>query len=132
MVEVILAISLVGLVVLFLLGLLPSTGLLTREAEHQLSATQFAKEIDAHLGSLAFQTVRGAAPASLTVDSPAFLAGTLVPRRLSDSTTLEPTVELPPAPPDDKLVQAAIVIRWKVGERDKSYRLVKRYSAIVR
>jgi hypothetical protein len=132
LIEIILAVSLVGLIILFLFGLLPSTGLLTRQAEHQVSANQYAKELTARLGSVSFSTLKAAEGAPLTPSAPGFLGPSLEVRKLSDTTLLTPEVTIQSVPPVDRLVQATIVVRWKTGRRNKEHRIVRRYSSVLR
>jgi hypothetical protein len=131
LVEVILTVSLAGLVILFLLGLLPSTGLLSRQAEHQVQAGHYAGEILAKLESKSFQSLKRSA-GTLTPDSPGLLGAELEARRLDDSTVLQPEVTIASIPPTDYLVQVSVLIRWNVGEHRRDYRLVKRVSSVAR
>lgn len=132
LIEMIFAISLIGLIVLFLFGLIPSAGLLGRQAEQQLSATDLAKEIDAHLGSVAFQTLKTADGKVLNSAAPEFLENVLEERELSDRTVLRPEVALRSLPPNDRLIQATITVRWRTREKERVYTLVKRYSSVLR
>lgn len=131
LVETILAVSLVGLIIVFLLGLLPSSGFMVRQAEQQLSASSYAEEILAELGSVPFSTLKGAL-GTLSPDSPGFLGDKLSLRRLSDSTVLAPEVALSPVDPPNRLVQAVVTVRWRSGQRDRSVRLLRRYSSVLR
>ncbi len=131
LVETILAVSLVGLIILFLLGLLPSSGFLVRQAEQQLSATNYAEEIMAELGSVPFAVLKGGV-GTLTAQSPGFLAGKLEDRALADSTVLRPEVVIASVDPPNRLVQATVTIRWSSGRREPSFRMVRRFSSVLR
>jgi prepilin-type N-terminal cleavage/methylation domain-containing protein len=131
LVELILAVSLVGLIVVFLLGLLPSGAIMIRQAEQQISATGYAQEIMAHLCSVSFETLRDGA-GTLTPENPGFLGDRLSSRKLSDSTVLNPTVELRTADPSDHLMEAVVTIRWTTGRRNPQFRAVRRFSSVLR
>ena len=132
--EVIISLSLVGLIVVFLLGLLPSTALMSREAEQQVAATHYAEEILAHLDSHGFEELAATAAAAnpLTPSAPGFLSGVLSDRQVSGGATLSPSVTLTPLTPPDHLLQATVVIRWSSRRRDKSFTLKKRISSTLR
>ena len=134
LVEVIICLSLVGLIVVFLLGLLPSTALMSREAEQQAAATHYAKEILAHLDSRGFEELAATAAAAnpLTPSAPGFLGGVLSERKVSGGATLSPTVVLTPLTPSDHLLQATVTIRWSSRRRNKSFKLKKRISSTLR
>lgn len=132
MIEVIFAISLVGLIILFLFGLIPTAGLMGREAEQQLSATEYAKELDVRMGSTAFATLKAADGKTLTPALPGFLGDNLQDRELADHTVLHPEVSLKLMPPANRLIQATITMRWQSRERQKHHTLVKRYSSVIR
>jgi hypothetical protein len=131
LVEVILAVSLIGLIILFLFGLLPSSGFMVRRAEQQMSATSYAEELMAELGSVSFETLK-AGVGVLTPASPGILAGRLSDRELSDHTVLHPQVDLQPVDPVERLVQATVTISWTAGRRRPSFRLVRRFSSVLR
>jgi prepilin-type N-terminal cleavage/methylation domain-containing protein len=134
LVEVIISLSLVGLIIVFLLGLLPSTALMSREAEQQVAATHYAEEIVAHLDTHGFDDLAAAAAAGtpLTPAAPGFLEGVLVDRQVAGRATLTPTVTLSVMAPNDHLLQASVVIRWSSKRRNKSFTLKKRISSILR
>ena len=131
LVEMILAVSLVGLIVLFLLGLLPSSGFLVRQAEHQVSATNYAEEIMAELGSLPFEVLKRGV-GTLTPENPGVLGNRLEERKLLDSTLLRPEVIIASVDPPNRLIQASVTIRWSTGQRNPSFRLVRRFSSVLR
>ena len=132
LIEVIFAVSLVGLIILFLFGLLPSTGLMTRQAEQQVQATQYGKELEARLGSVAFTALKKNVGAPLTPANPGILGPALEVRHLSDGTDLHPEVQLEERPPAGRLIQAVITITWTNGEKKRTHRTVQRYSSVVR
>lgn len=131
LVEVIIATSLIGLILMFLFGLLPSSGFMARQAEQRTGATLYAEEIVAELGSLPFEAMKGAA-GELTPASPGPLGGRLVERTLADSTVLRPRVELTALDPPDRLLQAVVVVSWTSGRRSLEFRLVRRFSSVLK
>lgn len=131
LIEIIVAISLVGLIVLFLFGLLPSTGLLGQQAEQQMGAVSYADEILARLDSMSFGRLKDNLGV-LTPEDPGPLAPHLTQRVLADGTRLTPEVTLQALAPTDHLVQANIVIRWNTQRRSLEHRLVRRFSAVLR
>ena len=132
LVEVILAISLIGLIILFLFGLLPSTALLTRQAEQQVGATRYAEQILAHLGSVSFADLKSANGVTLTPSVPGRLAGLLEDRVLDDKTVLHPSVTFQTLPPNERLVQVTVLVEWSAGRRQKAYRSVRSFSSVLR
>lgn len=131
LVELIIALSLVGLIIIFLFGLFPSTGLLTRQSEQQLAATEYAGEILARLDSMSFETLKAGA-GTLTTTAPGILGEHLTEKVLSDKTVLSPEVSLRSVPPAEHLVQSVVVIRWQTRRRAQEYRVVRNFSSVNR
>lgn len=131
LVETILAVSLIGLIILFLFGLLPSSAYMMRQAEQQMSATSYAEEIVAHLASSSFESLKNGVGV-LTPAAPGILGSRLSDRTLADSTVLRPQVELTAVDPVDSLVQAVVTISWTTGRRNPSFRMVRRFSSVLR
>lgn len=131
LVEMILALALTGLVIVFFLGLLPTTALMQRRAEQQVAATYYAKELSAHLESTAFARLK-ASTGALTPAAPGVLEGALQERKLDDGTILVPEVQLRLLPPADRLVEATITVRWQSGRKNLTHRTVRNFSSILR
>ncbi len=131
LVEVIIATSLIGLIILFLFGLLPSSGFMVRQAEQRTGATLYAEEIVAELASMPFGLLKGAVGV-LTPTAPGPLGGRLVERTLADGTVLRPRVEMTALDPPDRLMQALVVVEWTSGRRPLEFRMVRRFSSVLR
>ncbi len=131
LVEVILAVSLIGLIILFLFGLLPSTGMMVRQGERQVAAVTYAKEILAELESQPFGALKGAV-GTLTPSSPGILSGVLEERRMPDETLLKPTVTITSVPPVDHLVQASVKVEWPGRGKTNDLLIVRRFSAVLK
>ena len=131
LIEIIVAISLIGLIVLFLFGLLPSTGLLGQQAEQQMGAAAYADELLARLDSMSFRTLKTNI-GTLNEANPGPLDDHLIPRVMKDGTRFTAEVTLQALPPADRVVQATIVVRWQTQRRSLEHRLVRRFSAVLR
>ena len=131
LVEIIVALSLVGLIVLFLFGLLPSTGLLSQQAEHQAHATSVVEELVARLDSLAFDDLESNL-GMLNSANQGLLDPHLSERVLKDGTRMVPEVTLQAIPPTDHLIQAVVVVRWQTQRRSLEHRVIRRYSSVNR
>ena len=131
LIEIIVALSLVGLIILFLFGLLPSTGLLSQQAEHQAHATALADELLARLDCLAFDTLESN-QGTLNQSNQGPLDPHLSERVLKDGTRMVPEVTLESIPPSDHLIQAVIVVRWKTQRRSLEHRIIRRFSSVNR
>ncbi|MCA9781358.1 MAG: prepilin-type N-terminal cleavage/methylation domain-containing protein [Candidatus Eremiobacteraeota bacterium] len=131
LIEIIVALSLVGLIILFLFGLLPSTGLLSQQAEHQAHATALADELLTRLDCLAFDTLESN-QGTLNQSNQGPLNPYLSERVLKDGTRMVPEVTLELIPPSDHLIQAVIVVRWKTQRRSLEHRVIRRFSSVNR
>ena len=131
LVEVILAVSLTGLIILFLLGLLPSIGLLGQKAEHQVTASHFAQELMVEANSRDFDTLKASA-GTLTVTNPGVFSTELQPRVAEDGTNFVPQIVIESLPPEDYLLQVTVTIRWKVRDVERDFVLRRRRSAVLR
>jgi type II secretory pathway pseudopilin PulG len=131
LIEVIIALSLVSLVILFLFGLLPSTGLLTQQAEQQTFAASLADEIIAHLDSTGFNRLRDN-PGTWNPGNPGPFSSYLTERTMKDGTRMTPEVTIESIPPTDHLVQAIVTVRWQTQRRSLEHRVVRRISSVNR
>lgn len=131
LVEVIIATSLIGLILLFLFGLLPSSGFMVRQAQQRTGATLYAEEIVAQMASMPFDSLKGAV-GTLTPSAPGPLGGRLKDRTLADGAVLRPRVEMSALSPPDRLLQAVVVVEWTSGQRPLEFRLVRRFSSVLR
>lgn len=131
LIELIIALSLVGLIIIFLFGLLPSTGLLGQQSEQQMAAAAYGDELLARLDSMSFQTLKGGL-GTLTPEAPGILGEHLKVRAIGDSTKLVPEVQLRSLAPTDHLVQGLVVIRWQTRRRSLEHRLVRNFASVNR
>lgn len=131
LVEAIIALSLVGLIFLFLLGLLPSSAFVVRRSEQQLAALSYAEEIIARLSSLPFEELK-ASLGTLSPDSAGILTGHLEKRRLEDDTLLVPEVVLGSVNPVSRLLQAKVKVSWRSNHKDLQITVFRRFSSILR
>lgn len=131
LVEAIIALSLVGLIFLFLLGLLPSSAFVVRRSEQQLAALSYAEEIIARLSSLPFEGLK-ASLGTLSPDSAGILAGHLEKRRLEDDTLLVPEVVLGSVSPVNRLLEARVKVSWQSNHKELQITMFRRFSSILR
>lgn len=129
--EVVVAVSLVSLVMIFLFTMLPTTAVATRRAEHRQAASFLAEELLSRTQALAFAEVLDG---TYDPGNPGFYGADLSARQLQDGLLLEPVVEVRDVTgvSRDRLYQVRVTIRWK--ERDQELSLVRelRMSAMTR
>ncbi len=132
LIEVILSASLLGLIFLFLLGVLPSTGLMVRRAEHQREATNLAQLLIAQAEATSFEQLENLAGQTLDRNNPALFGELLDPAPLADATRLEPVVTIERMPPVDRLLQMRVTVSWQVGPRTHQVTMLRQLSSVRR
>lgn len=130
LVEVIVGVSLAGLAVLFLLGLLPSTALVSREAEQKITAARTADKILAHLSSRSFDELKAHAGTDLNSAAPGDFGNFIKAVDAPGHAVQEPTVQITVLPPNDRLLEIAVEIRWESGSRKQVHRQIRRLSSV--
>lgn len=131
LVEAIISLSLVGLIILFLLGLLPSSAFVVRRAEQQIAATHYAEEILAELGSLPLESLKEGL-GTLTPYAPKILNGVLADRTLSDHTILHPEVVISSGLPAGRVFDVQVAVGWSSKGKEHTFCLSRRYSNVLR
>jgi len=131
LIEVIVALSLVSLVILFLFGLLPSTGLLSQQSEQQTFAASLVDEIVAHLDTTGFDRLHDNL-GTWNPSNPGPFSAYLTERTMKDGTRMVPEVIIESIPPTDHLVQAIVTVRWQTQRRSLEHRVVRRISSVNR
>lgn len=130
LVEVILSVSLAAVSIIFLLGLFPSTAFLSRKAEQTVAAAEMAESITSLIASRSFDEVKAQAGKTLTVSDPGPYAEVLKIEKGPGGAQLEPSVRIQALPPNDRLVQINVEVRWKIQERWSSEKFAQRISSV--
>lgn len=129
--ELVLAFSLLGLLFLFVLNLLPTTGLVERRAQHQSAAANYAREINDFCATRDFGML---ADGTYDDANRGPFGDLLAARTLDDTVVLSATVVIEPVNPipRNRLLRARITVSWPERGGDRSVTTERRVSAVLK
>ncbi len=129
--EMVLALAILGLIGLFLMNLLPSAALVNRRAEHQTAAAGWARELVDFAAATDFDQFRNG---TYDKNNPGPFDTLLADRTQGDTVVLSAQAEVSRVPgvPRRRLFKLRVTVSWNERGRALSVTTERRFSAVLK